>query len=459
MADNSSHIDLTSVRDILTTVFKHKYKILLVFVIVSLGVAIWARQRPVVYEAKATLLIKFGREFYKTSEVGNDRFSVSPEAAIGTEMRILTSRELLARVVRTIGPETLYPSDPGSKKVRAEQSVEQAAARLAKSLNIQPQGSSGVIDLIFSHPDPRVAVAVLNALCSFVVDRHLQVFGGSSAVFLEKQMEDYEKKLSASQNSLNDFKQKRQIFSLDEQRTLLIQERSRQSSDLTAVQNQIKELEQSIAYVKSPRWVPESYREASAQLLMLEQRERELLTRFTENSSTVQNLRAEMAEAKKMATRSVDDARSVEISRLEGELNAVRIRAEGIRQSLGRTEGQLRTVDSSEKDYEKLRIDVTTNEGNYQNYLRKLDEARISDDMDRHKMTNLGVLEAPKADMVPRMKGGSLRDVQLMGLGGGLACGLALAFALEFLSATMTTPLSAQKRLGLPVMIAIAMKQ
>jgi hypothetical protein len=37
--------------------------------------------------------------------------------------------------------------------------------------------------------------------------------------------------------------------------------------------------------------------------------------------------------------------------------------------------------------------------------------------------------------------------------------GIALAFFLEFMSHGMTTPMSAEKRLGLPVLVAITKKE
>ena len=45
------------------------------------------------------------------------------------------------------------------------------------------------------------------------------------------------------------------------------------------------------------------------------------------------------------------------------------------------------------------------------------------------------------------------------GFFGGIAAGIALAFLLEFISPCMTTPMSAERRLGIPVMVAITKKE
>ena len=45
------------------------------------------------------------------------------------------------------------------------------------------------------------------------------------------------------------------------------------------------------------------------------------------------------------------------------------------------------------------------------------------------------------------------------GFFGGIAAGIALAFLLEVMASGMTTPYSAERRLGLPVMVAITNKE
>jgi polysaccharide biosynthesis protein PslE len=452
-------IPLSSARDILSIIFKHKYKILIVFLAVTIGVGVWAKQRPIVYEAKTALLLKFGREFIKSSEVGGDRFALPPEAVINTEIRILTSKELLTKVISSIGLETIYPESQKSDSppTKTDQ-MEAAVGRLMKALTIQPQSSSGVIDISFTHRDRHVAVTVLKTICALVTERHLEVFGGNSTPFLEKQMSTYEGKLSTAQDNLEGFRQKEQVFSLDEQRTLLIQQRAQDSAASSAAQNQVKELQRSLEFVKSQGWVPEAYRDANAQLAALEQRERDLLERYTENSSPVQNLRNEIQATKNAATRSVENARRVEVSRIEGELNTAITRAEGLTKHFNQVDRELRTLDSQEKNYQKLRLEVTTNESNYQNYLRKLEEARVSDSMDRQQMANISIFEEPRADMTPKSRGNT-SDIILMGLLGGMAAGIAFAFLLEFISPVMTTPMSAERRLGIPVMVAITKKE
>ena len=51
-------IDFTNMRDLLSVIFKRKYTIIAVFIVVFGGMALYAFLAPRVYEAKSILLVK-----------------------------------------------------------------------------------------------------------------------------------------------------------------------------------------------------------------------------------------------------------------------------------------------------------------------------------------------------------------------------------------------------------------
>jgi uncharacterized protein involved in exopolysaccharide biosynthesis len=105
-------IDFTNIRDLLSVVFKRKYTILAVFVVVFGAAALYAFLAPRIYEAKSILLVKLGREFMRTSEGANSSpaLSVQPETIMKSEISILTSKDLMTRVIRTLGIDRIYPA-------------------------------------------------------------------------------------------------------------------------------------------------------------------------------------------------------------------------------------------------------------------------------------------------------------------------------------------------------------
>ncbi len=59
-----------SPRDILTALFRQKLKILIGFIAIFLAVAGWVYSKETLYEAEATIILKFGRENIFRPEVG-----------------------------------------------------------------------------------------------------------------------------------------------------------------------------------------------------------------------------------------------------------------------------------------------------------------------------------------------------------------------------------------------------
>ena len=64
-----------STRDFLTILFKHKYKILTVFLATVITVTVGSFLLPPVFEAKSSLIVKMGREYMYSPEVGDAKSS------------------------------------------------------------------------------------------------------------------------------------------------------------------------------------------------------------------------------------------------------------------------------------------------------------------------------------------------------------------------------------------------
>jgi polysaccharide biosynthesis protein PslE len=451
--------DTTNLRDLLTIVFKHKYKIIVTSILIFLGATIFALSTSKSYEAKSTLLIKIGREFLQRPEAGTGSgLAFNPETIMRSEISILTSRDLTNSVIKKIGIDTLYPGL--DKLTDGKTTPEQMAARFFEgSLSVTNISGSSLLQVAFTHSDPYVAATVVNTLVDAFKDKHLEVFGGNSTEFLESQQRTFQNKLRESEGNLANFKEKNRVFSFEEQKSALIGQRNTLDTTLKAAQNQISELEQRIAFVRSPRWITDIPPEIRAQLATLEQRERELLEKYTENSRTVQNQRQEIQAVKDSVKRSSEEQRQTELAKNEGELSVVRARADSLKRQLGQVEGEVRALEANGRNLQDLKRETATQEQNYQTYARKLEESLIMDDMDRRKMVAISVVEKASASTMPKQQKLGKKQMVAAGFFGGIAAGIALAFLLEFLTPVMTTPMSAERRLGIPVMVAITKKE
>ena len=185
-------------------------------------------------------MVKFGREFVPVSEVGNVQPpTMNPESIINTEVQILTGRDLIEKVVDAVGAEELYP-ELGEKPLPPDWRREIAILNFRANLGVNPVKGSNLIEVYFRSKNPRVTAQVVNTLVDKLQERHLQVFSDPKSSFLEAQTKEYQEKLSKSEADIETFKQKNQVFALDEQRSLLLHERDETEAMLKTELSQVQ---------------------------------------------------------------------------------------------------------------------------------------------------------------------------------------------------------------------------
>lgn len=473
--------EVNGLREFLTVVFKRKKMIMTIFFGVVVTVTAVTFMVTPVFEAESSILVKLGREYLNRPEVGGNApvMSLSQQEMTNSEIEILKNRDLIEKVITTLKLENVYPGLL-EKPVGKVRPLDVAIEKFEKDLKVEGVSKSNVIRVTFQHSDPQIAAKAVNLLVELYRDKHLQVFSDPKSSFLETQLTAYEQKLRQSENMLQSFKQKTGAFSLDEQRTLLLNQRSALDSALKGTHNAIAELQKKIVSQRAqlakisagpPRYTSTDRErvvvEAKSRLLALQLNEQELLKKYTENNRLVVNARREIQVVKDFLKEQEADINSriktgsplyqnteIELLRAETELNAQRGRAATLNQQLAEVDREVRSLDSSEKSMQQLKRELMLNEKNYQNYLEKAEEARITVDMNRLKMANISVIQ--KAMVPPQaLKPKKLQNVAA-GIAAGLLAALGCAFLLETKSKTFTTPEQVEHRLGLPVLTAIA---
>ena len=479
----------SSPRDFLTILFKHKYTILMIFFAVVATVTIGSFLLHPTYEAKSSLLLKFGREYIYRSEVGERGSDTRPliplnqEEVINSEIQILTSRDLIEKVITSIKVENIYPdlAEHPPKKVTP---LEAAILIFEKKLFVEGIKKSNVIQISFQHKDPHIAAKAVNLLVEFLKEKHLQVYSDPKSSFLEQQLLAYEQRLKESQNKLEDFKQKYQVFSLEEQRTLLLKQRTDLDTIFKAAQNQVKELQNKLSSLKNQmrtvsKDVPlytetERYKivdDAKAQLLSLQLKEQELLQKYNENTALVINVRKEIKIVQDFIKKQEEDLRGKvrtgqnivyqdierEMFKTQSELSSQEARRATLQGQIAQLDKEIQTLDLRENQLQNLKRELASNEKNYKTYLEKVEEALISDDLNRLKMTNISVIQAASVPAKP-IKPRKALNIAL-GIILGAVSGLGLAFFSEYMNQGLSTPESAERRLGLPVLGTVPYKE
>jgi polysaccharide biosynthesis protein PslE len=448
-----------NIHDVLTIFFKHKYKILISFLLIA-GVtcAIGFFYTPKQFVARSVVMVKFGREFVQTSEVGKgDLPSMNQEAIINTEMQLLTGRDLIGRVVNAIGAEELYPDlGKGSTPPNARREI--AMLNFRQNVFVNPVKGSNLIEVYFRNDNPVIAAKAVNALVDYLKEKHLQVFSDTKSSFLEAQLKEYEEKLKKSENNIGTFKQRNQVFSLDEQRSGLLKERSDIQSLLKTEQIRVRELQHKVDFLKDRKNVFSDgvVAELRSKLNTLEQKEQDLMEKYNDNSQILISHRKEIKIVKEQLQKDEQQIRNAEITKIQAELEPLQVKVSGLQKRYNEIDSNLRQIDSRSNEFQDLKREAASNENNYQTYLKKSEEARISEDLDRRKMTNVSVIEEASVPITPA----KTNKQKVFGIGFflSIALSLGLAYAAEYIPHCMTTPHNAQKKIGIPVLVSIGHK-
>jgi uncharacterized protein involved in exopolysaccharide biosynthesis len=449
-----------SLRDVLAILFKHKYKILISFVVIAIGTVVMAflMAPPKLFVARAVLMVKFGREFTSVSEVGQDRQSISQSAIITTEMQILTSADIAGKVVEAMGPYTLYP-DLAKSQVSGKALLEVAATQFRQNVFVKDVKGSNLIEVYFRHENPVIAAKAANLVTEVFQEKHLQVFSDKKSPFLDEQQQAYKEKLKESEDRLSGFRQKYQVYSLEQQKTLLISQRSSVDTQIKTEESRIKELQERYAFWRNnDNMVSGSNTdELRSQLNALQRKEQQLLEKYNDSSRVVQEARREIELTREQLRKQEGDVRKVQLATIESELKPLEVKVASLKRQLAEVDAQIRSIDYREQEFQDLKRQVAANEGNYQVYSKKSEEARISEDLDRRKMTNVNVIEKASVPLMPMQT--NKQKILGVGLFLSVAFSLGLAFISEMLPQGLTIPHYAEKKLRLPLLVAISQKK
>ena len=287
--------------------------------------------------------------------------------------------------------------------------------------------------------------------------------------------------ISDSEKQLTSFQQDNNLVVLSQQKDLTLQKTAEAKSKLleseTAVNeatNRIKRIEQQLAVtpkriVTQSKSLPAQYSAERLNTMMVELQNRrtQLLTKFRPDDRLVREVDEQIrttkaALAKAESQTSTEQATDLNPLRqtLESEYSRARLEQIGAQARRDTLTAQLRDYQAA---LQKLEGDTTRHddlqrekkeaEENYQLYAKKREEARIADELDRQKITNVSIAEAPA---VPRIPSSPNRPMNLiLGLFVAALLSLGTVFSAEMLGDTIHTPRQLEALTGAMVLATV----
>src|SRR3989440_1590906 len=476
-----------SLRDGATAIFRRRALVLFTFLAVVTGTVLVTLLLPNRYDSRMKILVKNQRvDVAITAEAttGLNAPTVDNEVSenqINSEIELLTSKDLLMQVVNETGlakNETDLFGRSGPQAVR----VERAVNRLAKDLSITPVRKANIITVSYSSNSAQLSAAVLKKVGDLYLEKHLKLNhpAGASDFFKDKANE-YETQLKQSEQQLTDFQQSNNLVVLSQQKDLTLQKTAEAKAKmldadaaLSEATNRIDRVEQQLAaipkrIVTQSRQLPNQYSAERLNTMMVELQNKrtQLLTKYRPDDRLVREVNEQIRTTRDALSHaeqktSVEEATDLNPLRqtLETELSRARLdqagakaRHDTLASQLGQYDASLKKLEGDTAKHDDLQRAKKEAEDNYQLYAKKREEARIADELDRQKITNVSIAEAATVSQLPSSPNRPVNLVLGIVLAGFLS--LRCVFFVEMLSDAIHTPRQLEALTGAKVLATV----
>ena len=435
---------------------------------------------------------------------------VSREEEINTVVLILESRALLEKVADAIGPATILdplhnPLRPAGTDAKATATNsggimtavssglervglknpltprERAVIELQKHLTIEAAKKSNVVLLSHVGPSPDVSQLIIARLIDFYLDEHVRMNRTPHAhEFLKEQAAALRTQLAGQEDQLRSFKNSSGLASPAEQRQILVQrigrlEDERKEAEATAASAaaEVKQLAGRLSDLSPtqvlgasagfPNVAADGMRQ---QLYTLQLKEKDLASRVTDKHVELRFVREQIADANKVLD-GLENSRTQTTTgpnhtyeelhlaqlRQEAALASLRAKSAVLNTQLADARRDIQRLNDNEVHIAQIQRDIQILEGSYRKYADSLEQARIDESLERQRISNINVAEAPTLSHEP-IRPKALITL-LLGLATGVCGGLCLALAVEYFDRSLKTSEEIECRLGLPVLASI----
>lgn len=440
-----------TIRDFVYVLFRHKWKIVFFFTAVVSVVTIATLVSPEIYRSEAKLLLKIGRESVTLDPTASTgpvmHVSQSRLSEINSEIEILRGRDLIEKVIDTIGTDQLlmksqaaggatdagqwlapiksvlgWPKDALKQMGMSEQLSDREVALLSiyDNLYIGSDKDSNIIKVSYTAKSPAIAQRFVSELITSSLEKHIAAHRtpGSYKFFVE-QTEHLKSKLNASEEKLKTLKNKIGITSIERQQANLLErirllevKKDTTESSLASSSAKVKSLEQAIAQIPETTVIEETtgYPSSGAdamreELFRLQIEEQKLLKNFSEDSRSVQSIRKEIVRAQELIKKERDRTQvkkginhsyeqlNLALMTEKAEQVALRERLSALKQQLEDARQELVPLNEAEMEIAALMRDISTQEANLKKYSENLEQARIDDAMESQRISNISVVQ------------------------------------------------------------------
>jgi len=490
--ENTNH---ATTRDILAVGFRQRRLIITTFFGILAAVMVLAFTLPKHYQSEMKILVRHERADSVVSAERDAPHQMQTEVSEGeleSEAQLLKSNDLLSKVVIACDLQkeegdslwaALYSriamagDTSGSK---ADDKTSRAVLTLEKNLEVRPIKLTNLISVSYKSADRYEAVRVLNTIAGLYLEKHLAIHRAPGIFdFFHQQAEEYRNALAQSEARLAEFGQREGVVSPTLTREITIHKLGEFEAASQETEAAILETKQRIHTLEtqlnslSPRHTtqvrtldnPQLMEHLKSALLDLELKRSTLLSKFEPTYRPVQEVEQQIKQAREAIVAAENaplrdettdrdptyEAVRSELTKANTDLAALQARAGATSAMIRSYRTKSERLDHQEIVQQDMLRTTKANEENYLLYLRKQEEARISDALDHQRISNVLVAEAAT---VPFKAQGQRLLFVILGILFACLASVMVGLVIDRLDPSFRTPEEVQDFLGSPVLAA-----
>jgi uncharacterized protein involved in exopolysaccharide biosynthesis len=437
------------------------------------------------YRAEVRILVRHGRSDPPAAAQQNappdfSRVEVTEEE-LNSEVELLKDDDVLRQVAKN----TDLASHDWLRWVRPHEdpaaSVERAARRLGKRLKVESVKKTNLIAVSYEASDPQMAARVLRALSDAYLAKNMEVHRPAGELhFFDQQMAESQHQLEEAKQRLLDFTRAHDVVAAGQQRDLTLRRvddveatYKQTQVELSEATRRVQELEKELIDLPERTTTqvrsadnPELLRALKASLLDLQLKKIQLLTKFEpthrlvqEVDQQIQQAQAAIAGERSSPVRDETTDKDVDYEWAKGELERARVDVQGLLAREQKTAAQLaeyrslaRQLGSDALTQDDLASAEQSAQENFLLYVKKREEARMGDALDRGGIMNVAIAEQPVVPPLPVWPAGG---VAIVGLFAAMVTGTGAAFTADYLDPALRTPEEVLACLEIPVLASL----
>jgi len=435
---------------------KRRWAALAVFLCLVGTVALHSFTATPIYKATVQILIERQTPRLLEQPGVPVPYDYSGEEFYQTQYKLLESRALSKKVVDKLQLQknpyyseafkNLPPTADEATKQRVEESL---VATIAADVEVSPIRQSSLVNVSFSHPDPKFAAQLVNTLAQSYIEQSLELRFAASQVasaWLEEKLTEARKKLEESEAKLNHYKREHNIIALDDKESITAQKLEQLNKDLLTAQTHRMEAETRYKEVSQGRPISQVLNNPLIQTLKGQEAKiiaehSELSRKYGAEHPRMIQLTNELA-----ATRGKIGAEmSQVVQAIKNEYYMAQAQEQNLKTALEAQKVDTQDMSDRGIHYRVLLRDVETSRALYENVLKSLKTTTATENIPSTNIRIVYPATVPGGPVSPRKFFNLLVSSVL-----GLLLGAALALGLESMDTTLKSPEEVEGWLEIP---------